>query len=141
MPLGDDSQRDVPRLVATDRDFTLSIEDVAERYHAAGHPRTIRTLQRYCASGHLDCQKVATTLGDKYFVAPFSVARHIAQINEVIAFTPHTTGRDEPRPAAANVAHQESHESSKHTHATDDGTSRQAATGRDLLPVFPPVIS
>lgn len=76
---------DKPRPVATggDTDFTLSLEDVSERYERAGHPRTLRTLQRYCVSGHLDAQKAATTLGDKYFVTPQSVARHIAQIEEL----------------------------------------------------------
>lgn len=130
MPPGSDTQHDQPRPVATDRDFTLSIEDVAERYASAGHPRTIRTLQRYCASGHLDCQKIATTLGDKYYVAPFSVARHIAQINEVIAFTQRTTGRDQPRPAAADVAHQSAQEMPPQPHATTGDELRPVATGR-----------
>jgi hypothetical protein len=78
---------DTPRLVATagDNDFTLSIEQVSERYASAGHPRTVRILQRYCASGHLDAQKIATTLGDKYLVTPLSVARHLAQIQELSA--------------------------------------------------------
>lgn len=130
MPDTDDSQRDEPRLVATDRDFTLTIEDVAERYHAAGHPRTIRTLQRYCASGHLDAQKIATTLGDKYFVAPYSVARHIAQINEVIAFTQRTTGRDEPRLVATVVAQEQSHQEPSASYATMTDEPRPVATGR-----------
>lgn len=130
MPDSDDIQRDQPRLAATDRDFTLTIEDVAERYHAAGHPRTIRTLQRYCASGHLDAQKIATTLGDKYFVAPYSVARHIAQINEVIAFTQRTTGRDASRQTATDVAHQQSHEAPAAPNATDSDQPRPVATGR-----------
>src|ERR1043166_5576935 len=81
------TERDEPRQVAAGRDldYTLSIEEVSERYAAAGHARTIRTLQRYCASGHLDAQKVATTTGDKYLVTPQSVARHIAQIEELNA--------------------------------------------------------
>lgn len=97
---------DTPRPVTTagDNDFTLSIEQASERYAAAGHPRTIRTLQRYCASGHLDAQKIATTLGDKYLVTPLSVARHIAQIQELSALDNIATGRDEPRPVATNVA-------------------------------------
>lgn len=97
---------DTPRPVATagDNDFTLSIEQVSERYAAAGHPRTIRTLQRYCASGHLDAQKIATTLGDKYLVTPLSVARHIAQIQELSPLDTVATRRDGPRPAAAHVA-------------------------------------
>jgi hypothetical protein len=68
--------RDQPRLAATgnDTDYTLSLDDVAARYAAAGHARTLRTLQRYCASGHLDSQKIATATGDKYLVTPQSGA-------------------------------------------------------------------
>jgi hypothetical protein len=56
------SGRDESRLIATDlaNDYTLALEEVSERYAKSGHPRTIRSLQRYCAVGHLDCQKVAT---------------------------------------------------------------------------------
>lgn len=95
--------RDESRPVATgdDTDYALSIDDVAERYAHAGHPRTIRTLQRYCVSGHLDCRKVATTYGDKFLIAPYSVSRHIAQVNEMAMAA---TGRDQPRPVATPVA-------------------------------------
>ena len=79
-------------------DYTLSLEEVAQRYAEAGHPRTLRTLQRYCASGHLDAQKMATSLGDKYLVTPQSVARHIAQIEELASVDPVATGRDICRP-------------------------------------------
>jgi len=45
---------DPSRTVATalDTDYVLTIERVADRDAKAGHPRTIRTLQRYCAKGH-----------------------------------------------------------------------------------------
>lgn len=93
---------DTPRPAATinDTDFSLTIEEVAERYANAGHPRTLRTLQRYCASGHLDCRKAATTLGDKYFVTSQSVARHIAQTAELAAIQLVPPGRDASRPGA-----------------------------------------
>jgi len=71
-----------PVATNSDVDYTLTIEDVAERYAVSGHPRTLRTLQRYCASGHLECRKAATALGDKYLVTPQSVTRHIAHIAE-----------------------------------------------------------
>ena len=82
------TSRDMTRHDATgpDYDYSLTIEETADRYARAGHPRTTRTLQRYCLSGHLDCQKVATALGDKYYVASYSVARHIAQVSEQAAF-------------------------------------------------------
>ena len=76
---------DMSRQAATDNDtdFTLSLEEAALLYERAGHPRTLRSLQRYCASGHLDARKIATILGDKYLVTPKSVARHIAQVVEL----------------------------------------------------------
>jgi hypothetical protein len=81
----DATGRDTPRPVATgrDADYVLSLDDVAAMYETAGHPRTLRTLQRYCANGHLEAQKLATTTGDKYLVTPQSVERHIAQIKEL----------------------------------------------------------
>lgn len=115
---------DTPRPVATagDNDFTLSIEQVSERYAGAGHPRTIRTLQRYCASGHLDAQKISTTLGDKYLVTPLSVARHIGQIQELSALDNVATGRDQPRHVATPVA--------QPTLASDENA--QGASGSDM---------
>lgn len=98
-----------PAATADDTAFTLSIEDAAQLYARAGHPRTLRTIQRYCASSHLDCMKAATALGDKYYVAPQSVARHIAQIEELRALDTRAPFRDQPRPSAIAVAGQESH--------------------------------
>jgi hypothetical protein len=66
-----------------DHQYSLSIEQTAERYAAAGHPRTIRAIQKYCALTKLDCHKVETETGERYLVAPYSVERHIAYINEV----------------------------------------------------------
>ena len=78
-----------PRTDATSRDrspdhqYSLSIEQTAELYAQAGYPRTIRAVQKYCALSKLDCHKVDTDTGEKYLVAPYSVARHIAYIKEV----------------------------------------------------------
>jgi hypothetical protein len=87
-------------------DYALTIEDAAQRYEHAGHPRTIRSIQRYCAKGHLDCLRQETAFGDKYLITASSVARHIAQIEELAS----TSGRDAPRPAATAVAVAESHD-------------------------------
>jgi hypothetical protein len=125
------TDHDGPRPAATGRDntdFTLSIEEVSERYAKAGHPRTIRTLQRYCVSGHLDAQKVATTLGDKYLVTPQSVARHIAQIEELRALDTVAADRDKPRPVATPVAPEEPQQVDQAKAATLDDKGRQATT-------------
>ena len=98
---------DQTRRAATSPDeYILTIEDAALRYEHAGHPRTVRTIQRYCAKGHLDCLRQETTFGDKYMITPASVARHIAQIVELSS----TTGRGEPRQDATHVAHEQSQE-------------------------------
>src|SRR2546430_12949603 len=83
---------DQSRPVATtpDSDFTPSIDEALERYAKAGHPRTPRSIQRYCAKAHLECRLLETSFGEKYLITPNSVDKHIAYIDEV---TP-TTGRD-----------------------------------------------
>ena len=57
---GHDLSRQDATPLATD--YTLTIEEVANLYAKAGHPRTTRSLQRYCAKGHLDSQKKETVL-------------------------------------------------------------------------------
>ncbi len=98
---------DTSRHVATSPDqYSLTIDDAAVRYEHAGHPRTTRTIQRYCAKGHLECLRQETTFGEKYLITPASVARHISQIEELAS----TASRDWSRPAATSVAAQESRE-------------------------------
>lgn len=119
---------DTSRPVATtlDTDFTLSIDEALQRYVDAGLPRTPRSIQRYCALGHLESRRVDTPFGQKWLVTPASVDRHIAYIKEV---TP--TGRDPSRPDATSrdndaVGSQPNLEVAA---ATDD--VRQAPTGAD----------
>jgi hypothetical protein len=130
----DDNFPVVSRPVAAsgDTDYTLSLDEVSQRYANAGHPRTLRTLQRYCASGHLEAQKVATAIGDKYLVTPQSVARHIAQIQELASLTPVALSRVEPRPAAAHDAPIQSHDSSPTNHASGSDAARPGATSDGL---------
>jgi hypothetical protein len=118
---------DQSRQVATtpDSDFTLTIEEAVERYARAGLPRTPRSIQRYCAKGHLDCRRIETQFGEKYLIAPASVDKHIAYIEEV---RPVATGRDEPRHAATAVAPEDSHDEPPKEPTTTPDTSRQADT-------------
>ena len=100
---------DLPRHAAAsnDTEYSLSIEDAAALYDRAGLPRTLRTIQRYCAKGHLDSHRVETAYGEKYLITPASVVKHIAYIEEVrpVATSPDlsrqdATGRDKPRHVA-----------------------------------------
>jgi len=92
---------DRPRQAAAspDTEYSLSIEDAAALYERAGLPRTLRTIQRYCAKGHLDSHRIETAYGEKYLITPASVLKHIAYIEEV---RPAAAGRDEPRPVATS---------------------------------------
>jgi hypothetical protein len=118
---------DLSRPVATtsDSEYTLTIDEAAERYDHAGHPRTPRSIQRYCAKGHLDCRRIETQFGDKYLITPTSVAKHIAYIEEV---RPIATGRDMPRPVATTVAAEDKHEEPRPVVSTSSDLSRPAAT-------------
>ena len=121
-----DSSR--PAATSRDNDFILSLEEVSQRYAEAGHARTIRTLQRYCASGHLDAQKIATTTGDKYLVTPQSVARHIAQVEELKALETVATRHDATRPVATPGAQEEAREKRDANQKTTGDTQRHATT-------------
>ena len=120
-----------PAATGSDTDYTLSLEEVSDRYAKAGHPRTLRSLQRYCVNGHLDAQKIATATGDKFLVTPLSVARHIAQIEELTALDSAATGRDTPRPVATPIAAQDSAQEEEPPTSTADDMPRQAPTGAD----------
>src|SRR5690349_21832894 len=87
-----------PRLDAnTDETaYSLTAEEAALRYEAAGHSRTLRAIQKYCLRGDLDCIKQETLYGQRYRITPESVARHLAQIEEVTA----ANGRGQSRPDA-----------------------------------------
>lgn len=76
--------------------YLLSVEEAADRYAAAGHPRTIRAIQKYCCRGDLESQKVETTYGERYLITPASIDRHIAMIIE----RSQASGREQPRPDA-----------------------------------------
>jgi hypothetical protein len=119
----DDQSR--PVATAPDSEFTLTIEEAALRYEHAGHPRTDRSVQRYCAKGHLDCRRIETPFGDKYLITPASVAKHIAYIEEV---RPSTTGRDVPRPVATDVAAEVKPDEVRQQTSTSPDQSRHVAT-------------
>lgn len=93
---------DQPRQDATSPDqYTLTIEEAALRYEHAGYPRTLRSIQRYCAKGHLDSLRQETMFGDRFMITPQSVARHIAQIDELASAAKRDLSRQDATPVAA----------------------------------------
>lgn len=119
----DDPSR--PAATIPDSEYTLSIDDASARYEHAGHPRTPRSIQRYCAKGHLDCRRMETPFGEKFLITPASVGKHIAYIEEV---RPTATGRDVPRPVATEVLLEESREDQRPAPPTSSDPSRPVAT-------------
>ncbi len=109
---------DVQRQATTGNDnalYTMTLHDVARRFDAEGMPKTVRTLQRYCASNRLDCFKTMTLTGFEYLADPTSVERAIAELRNlqqaasstdmprhVGHSVEHPTTHDEPRPVATS---------------------------------------
>ena len=119
----DEPRHDAPDTARpTATEYPLSLDDVSRLFNEAGLPRNVRTLQRYCAAGRLDCIKEETATGLAYFVDPVSVERAIKQLAQLHGLTdevrhsaaseemPHTVARDAepsptpdtPRPSAAD---------------------------------------
>ncbi len=80
-----DHAPDTARPSATE--YPLTLDDVSRRFEEAGLPRNVRTLQRYCAAGRLDCIKEETATGLAYFVDPVSVERAIKQLAQLHGLT------------------------------------------------------
>ncbi len=128
---------DLSRPVATtdDSDFTLTIDEALERYARAGLPRTPRSIQRYCEKGHLQCRLIETEFGEKYLIAPASVDKHIAYIEEVrlTATSPDlsrhaATSRDQSRQVATAVVPEETSDEPRQEASTGIDKSRRVAT-------------
>jgi len=118
---------DLSRQGATtpDSEYTLTIDEALERYEHAGHPRTARSVQRYCANGHLDCRRIETQFGEKYLISPESVAKHIAYIEEV---RPTATGHDLSRPVATDHNLETGHDAPRQPAPTSPDVPRPVAT-------------
>jgi hypothetical protein len=95
-----------PAATTDEHGFLLSVEEAADRYAAAGHPRTIRAIQKYCSRGDLESQKVETTYGERYLITPASIDRHIAMNME----RSQASGPEQPRPDAVVRRTESQHE-------------------------------
>jgi hypothetical protein len=118
---------DMSRQGATtpDSEYTLTVDEALERYEHAGHPRTPRSIQRFCAKGHLDCRRIETPFGEKYLISPASVAKHIAYIEEV---RPTATGHDLSRQVGTEISKENSADEARHEAPTSLDLSRQDPT-------------
>jgi hypothetical protein len=135
-----DNQKELPKLMyhgimphdlsrqdatTPDSEYTLTIDEALARYEHAGHPRTARSVQRYCALGHLDCRRMETPFGEKYMVSAASVAKHIAYIEEV---RPTATGHDMSRQVGTQISNEISDDRARQDTPTSPDMSRPVAT-------------
>ena len=85
----------------------MTLDVVSATFEAAGLPRSLRTLQRYCGNGTLDCVKEATETGDTYFVHWRSVDPAITALKQLHAAKDRdrqtTTGPDVTMPVVESV--------------------------------------
>lgn len=112
--------------------YTLTVEQTADRYEAAGVPRTIRRIQKYCARGDLDCKKVETGFGEKYLISEESIDRHIAQIRDA----QDAAGRAQPRPDAPERLLETNDAPKENESAPSDAPARPAAAGRNFQDLY-----
>ena len=127
---------DMSRQDATAIDeYSLTIEAALVRYEHAGHPRTARSIQRYCSNGHLDCLRQETAFGEKYLITPASVARHISQIAELAQATRHDMSRLNGHGFAPSFGH----DSLRPVATTSDRSALVAPEPLTENPVPPPI--
>ena len=103
-----------PDANADEQAYTLTVEEAATLYVAAGHGRTPRAIQKYCFRGDLTCVREQTTYGERYRITPASVVRHISQIDELSR----THRREQPRPDANVRSTEIAEPSDKHDQAS-----------------------
>ena len=74
----DASQRDEAR-------HSLTTAQAAEIFAQLGVPRSKRSVQRFCESGHLDFVSVKGPRGDEFFISRKSVERYAEELRQIDA--------------------------------------------------------
>lgn len=119
----------------------VTLDVVSRQFVAAGLPRSMRTLQRYCMNGTLDCVKEATDTGDTYFVSESSIERAIVSLRQLHeaksgyrhaaterAMSGHDARSDEP----SSSGDDDGHGPTQLDRDAKETPARQAATGGDM---------
>src|SRR5689334_12943281 len=62
--------------------FTLTVDEVSERFTQAGVPRSPKTITRWCKLGHLEYTEADTEKNFKFLIDPQSVERRIVEVQQ-----------------------------------------------------------
>ena len=153
----DATGRDTPRQVATEPtpgDDYISLRAAREIFVSHGRSVSERTLQRACGKGHIECKKITTGEGEKWFARESTVHHRLRELDEFDQLReqhavatrrdvsrhvgptaePHEKP-DTPRPATTHTPTPDTSApvgTAEESHPTSDDTSRHDATGRDL---------
>jgi len=79
---------DTTRIDASQRDaarHSLTTAQAAEVFAELGVPRSKRSVQRFCESGHLDFVAVKGPRGDEFFISRQSVERYAEELRQIDA--------------------------------------------------------
>lgn len=116
---------DATRIDASQRDaarHSLTTAQAVELFAEFGVPRSKRSVQRFCESGHLDFVSVKGPRGDEFFISRQSVERYAEELRQIDAIA--TIG-DEARYDASQ------HDTTRHDASQRDNkeaeSSRKAA--------------
>jgi hypothetical protein len=112
--------------------YSVTVEEAAALYERAGIPRTIRRVQKYCARGDLDCKKIETEAGEKYYITMASIERHVAQISDAQA----AAGRAPTRLDAPERPLQTKEILSDEPATPPSAQARSDASGRDFQNLY-----
>src|SRR5256885_14425422 len=89
--------QDVSRQQFDQSQYTLNVDQASALFSDAGVPRSPRTIDRYCKSGHLVCMKIDTERNEKYLITYDSVTERIRELQQVASTghveTQHDTSR------------------------------------------------
>ena len=148
---------DTPRQAATEPsagDDYISLRSARDIFLAGGRPVSERTLQRACGKGHIECKKITTAEGEKWFARESTVHHRLKELEAFDQLREQhavATGRDVsrhdgqasepsdnpdmPRPATTPTPTPDTSSpvgTLEESHPTTDDTSRHVATRRDV---------
>src|ERR1044071_6882007 len=63
----------------------LTIADAVELFAQLSTPRSMRSVQRFCEQGHLDCVRIKGPRGDQFFINRESVVRYAEEVRQIEA--------------------------------------------------------
>jgi hypothetical protein len=91
------NNEDMSRQPFAEPQYTLDVYQASALFSEAAVPRSPRTVERYCKSGHLVCKMIDTERNEKYLITRESVIARIKELQQAIPSGHLETERDMSR--------------------------------------------